>query len=330
MSEKAARVTREELQSLIYYRNGHTLAKLGLFVALMAALSWLSWISEDVPVVEWLSYFAIGYLWMSLVTFMHEATHYTLFPKKWQNWLYGIVSMLPVMITFVAFKEDHMQHHIYNRSYKDPDAFTMGRRRPVDFIVFYAYAAFSIVLTMIHFTFIYPIKYFTLKLWAIHLAEIALKLLCYWALVTWAFRHHMTEDVLEVWLWPIAMFSIFNSMRFIVEHYETPWNQGKLAGTRTLTSNTVHNFFWNNINYHAGHHLYPRVPYFNLDKLFHLLEPDIKACGGVVDKSYLAVFAKALWRGPESEERLEHFLTARSRRLSGSLDSAPLKDAIQT
>ncbi|MBK8961469.1 MAG: fatty acid desaturase, partial [Proteobacteria bacterium] len=38
---------------------------------------------------------------------------------------------------------------------------------------------------------------------------------------------------------------------------------GLLAGTRTLLSNPVHAFFWNNINLHIGHHVYPGVPWYN-------------------------------------------------------------------
>ncbi len=322
MSDKPASVTREQLQSLIYYRNGLTLAKMALFVSLMVVLGVLSWQYEG-TVIEWASYIGLGYLWMSLVTFMHEATHYTLFPKKWQNWAYGVISLLPVMVTFVAFKEDHMEHHKYNRSYQDPDSFTMGKRGVADFIVFYLYAAASIVLAILHFTFIFPVKYFGRKEWAIHLGEITLKLLFAWALLSWASRHGLTKDVLEVWLWPVATFSFFNSMRFVVEHYETPWQAGKLAGTRTLISNPVNSFFWNNINYHAGHHLYPRVPYFNLVKLYKLLEPEIAACGGVVDKSYVAVFAKALLRGPESEARCARFLAERYERQGKHADGLP-------
>src|SRR3546814_20974591 len=93
-------------------------------------------------------------------------------------------------------------------------------------------------------------------------------------------------------------------MRFISEHYETPWNEGKLTGTRTVISNPVHSWFWNNINWHIGHHVFPRVPCYNLVELHKLIEPDIDGLGALVDKSYVAVFAKALWRGTEYEQRL--------------------------
>ena len=64
-------------------------------------------------------------------------------------------------------------------------------------------------------------------------------------------------------------------------------------------------------SYHAAHHLYPRVPCYNLVKLHYLLEPEIRSAGSIIDQSYLAVFAKALIRGPESEPRLAAALQRR-------------------
>jgi fatty acid desaturase len=77
----------------------------------------------------------------------------------------------------------------------------------------------------------------------------------------------------------------------------------------------VNSFFWNNINWHIGHHVYPSVPWYNLVELHQLMEPEIKACGGVVDKSYIAVYWRALRQGPESPEQLQASLSARKVRL---------------
>ena len=82
-------------------------------------------------------------------------------------------------------------------------------------------------------------------------------------------------------------------MRFIAEHYETPWNEGQMLGTRTIISNQVHSFFWNNINYHIGHHVYPGVPWYNLQKLHAALLPEIQRTRAVVDPSYFGVLWKA-------------------------------------
>jgi fatty acid desaturase len=66
-----------------------------------------------------------------------------------------------------------------------------------------------------------------------------------------------------------------------------------------VISNPVNSFFWNNINWHIGHHVYPSVPWYNLQELHRILEPQIKASGAPVDKSYVAVYFNALMKGPE-------------------------------
>ena len=219
--------------------------------------------------------------------------------------------MIPLMASFISFKEDHMDHHRYNRSYGDPDTFTMGKRGVADFIAFYAYIVAGAVLSFVHFNRIYPIQRFNRRKWSIHLSEILLKTACYWALIVWAKKNGVLVNTLEVWLIPVFFFSLFNSMRFIAEHYETPWNQGQLLGSRTVTSNPLHSFFWNNINWHIGHHVYPAVLWYKLVELHNMMKPGLEERGAIIDKSYLAVFFKALVRGPESEDRLKTALEKR-------------------
>ncbi len=101
-------------------------------------------------------------------------------------------------------------------------------------------------------------------------------------------------------------------MRFIAEHYGTPWNAGQMAGTRTVVSNRVHSFFWNNINWHIGHHVYPTVPWYNLRRLHRLLEPQIAASGAPVDRSYLVVYWQALKRGPETTASVAEMLATKN------------------
>lgn len=297
------RLSREELQELMRLRPWLSLAKFTWFFSLMGLLTWLAWRSESLY-VDWPIYVALGYLWMSVVTFMHDATHDSLFPRRWQNQAFGTLAMLPLMVSFIAFKEDHLQHHRHNRSPKDPDAFTMGQRRVADFVVFYLYFFVGGLLTAIHFTLIYPVKAFGPRQWAIHLFENGLKAAAYVGMILWARSHGVLGEFLAVWLFPLLFFSLFNSLRFIAEHYETPWNRGNLMGTRTITSNRVHSYFWNNINWHIGHHVYPRVPWYNLVALHRRLEPEIQALGAVVDKSYLRVCWNAFLKGPETEARL--------------------------
>jgi fatty acid desaturase len=127
----------------------------------------------------------------------------------------------------------------------------------------------------------------------IHLAELSLRVAVYTGLILWTARLGVVDQFLKLWLIPGYIFSVLNSVRFIAEHYDTPWGAGQLLGTRTVISNQVHSFFWNNINYHIGHHVYPAVPWYNLQKLHNALLPEIDRKGAVVDPGYCGVFFKA-------------------------------------
>ena len=304
------RISREDLARLRQFRIWPNLIKIPLFVGLMAGLSWLAWHTGS-NVVEWSAYVALGYLWMSMVTFMHDATHNSLFRSRGLNWAFGIITMIPIFASFITFKEDHLEHHRFNRSPRDPDAFTMGQRGVLDFLLFYAYLVIGGLLSFLHFNFIYPVKCFNARQWSVHLFETALKIGVYWLVLDAAASHGVLGKALALWLWPIFFFSLFNSMRFIAEHYGTPWDAGQMAGTRTVISNPVHAFFWNNINWHIGHHVYPNVPWYNLVELHQLLAPQIAGSGALVDRSYVGVLLEAIIGGPETEARLARSLAGR-------------------
>ncbi|MEJ0099774.1 MAG: fatty acid desaturase [Pseudomonadota bacterium] len=313
MPRPSCKIARCDLDRLRQFRLLPNLTKIPLFTALMVGLGFIAWHADSLLVLS-VAYIGIGYMWMGMVTFMHDALHYTLFRGRWANWLFGVLCMLPIFATFVGFREDHIEHHRHNRSPRDPDAFTMGKRGMLDYLQFYAYALAGGALSFIYFNFIYPVKSFGPRLWAIQVFELSLKVLVYWLVLGWAAQHGMLDRALGLLLWPVLVLALLNSMRFIAEHYGTPWNAGQMAGTRTVVSNRVNAFFWNNINWHIGHHVYPSVPWYNLVELHKVLEPQIVASGAPVDRSYVAVYLDALRRGPESPVQLELVLAERSAR----------------
>jgi fatty acid desaturase len=296
----------------LYQHTWHHNLKIPLFYGMLVGCGYVAWNTPSVW-IEWLMYGMMGYLWMSIVTFMHDCTHSVLFKARWKNWAFGIFSTLPIIITFISFKEDHLEHHRYNRTAKDPDAFTMGKRTFADFLLFYAYILIGGILTIIQFTFIYPLQKFRGEKLAIHGIELALRAVVYTGLILWTTELGVLDRFLKLWLIPGYIFSLLNSMRFIAEHYDTPWEAGQLEGTRTIVSNQVNSFFWNNINYHIGHHVYPAVPWYNLQKLHHALLPEIEFRQATVDSSYLGVFLRACRAGPESIERNAEHIALRAR-----------------
>lgn len=310
--ESTQRISPSELRECYRHDWVHNL-KIPLFYALLIGCGVVAW-NTEFTWLRWSAYVAMGYLWMGIVTFMHDCTHQVLFQKKWKNWAFGIFSTLPIFVTFISFKEDHLEHHRNNRGPEDPDAFTMGKRGVGDFVLFYAYMLIGVLLTVLQFNFIYPLQQFRGKRLLIHVGELALRVLLYSGLIIWTRQLGVLDQFLGVWLIPAVVFSLLNSIRFVAEHYETPWDAGQFLGTRAIISNPVNRFFWNNINYHIGHHVYPAVPWYNLPKLHAALVPAIEREGAIVEAGYLRVFLRALRNGPETIERNDAQLALRRAR----------------
>lgn len=56
----------------------------------------------------------MGSLWMGIATFMHDCTHDTLSERRWKSRAFGIFPMIPLLVTFVSFMDDHLAHHRYD------------------------------------------------------------------------------------------------------------------------------------------------------------------------------------------------------------------------
>ena len=54
--------------------------------------------------------------------------------------------------------------------------------------------------------------------------------------MAWAAEHDVLGKALGLWLYPVLVLSLLNSMRFIAEHYGAPWDAGQMAGTRTVVT----------------------------------------------------------------------------------------------
>lgn len=248
----------------------------------------------------------IGFLMLGILTFMHDAVHGILFKSKLANDWVGNFMMLPFWGTFITFKEDHLKHHQHTRTLNDPDRISPVERSFMNYLIFYLYFFLGAFLSMIHFNFIYPFKEFRGKKLKIHLISAVLYVAVYVIIFSLASIYHFWPAVLDCWLIPLIFFGIFNSWRFVPEHYGVGWDTDLIHSTRTITSNRFVRFFWNNINYHIEHHMYPAVPWYNLPKLHKALSPVLKERGAIVEKSYFRVCLRALLQGPEPLESHQH------------------------
>ena len=276
--------------------------KIPFFFVFWAGFGWIAWHASTLWILV-PCYVAMGYLQMSVATVGHECTHNVFFRRPLWNWIFGMGIFSTLIVPYTTYREDHLLHHRVNRTSRDTAAFTMGNRRFTDFLIFYLYIFAGVPLLLLSFLLIHPFTYLKGRKFWLHWAECAAHAVLYYVVFRWAYQYGVLGKALGVWLYPVLVFGVINSMRFLGEHYGTTWNGGEIGGTRSIQSNRANSFFWCNINYHIAHHVYPAVPWYHLPGLQELLLPEIAREGGLVESSYTKVFLRALSAGPETPDR---------------------------
>ncbi len=271
-------LAKSELDRLRTFRFLPNLTKIPLFIGLMVALGLVAW-NTDSRLVLWAAYLGLGYMWMGMVTFMHDATHAhcsgvhcsTGYSASCACCRSSPPSLPSVKITS-STTVTTARRAIRMRS---PWAAARGGFRRV------------LCLCADRRCAELPAFQFHLSVHAVRTATVgdpaAGNSAQGAAVLAGARLCRATRRAGQgaggcgcgrCWCCRCST-RCASSPR----HYGTPWNVGQLAGTRTVISNPVNSFFWNNINWHIGHHVYPSVPWYNLVELHRVLEPEILAAG---------------------------------------------------
>ncbi len=289
--------SRAELVELLRIRPARAvgMAALHLGVWLLAAVGLAHAGSVWVKLPLWL---LAGQAVMGLIQLDHDAWHDTLFARPWQNRLFGNLLSLLVGIAYEPMRHDHLAHHRWNRTEKDPDAYNAGRRTVGLWVLFYATVLLGIPLSILYFNVLYPLQHFD----AARLRRHGLVLLGYGAFYTLLFwllaRHGLVGGAVECWLLPVLVASPFNGLKSIADHHANVWRGDRFHTATTVRSTRLVTFLWNGLNHHLDHHLYPRVPGYNLARLHTHLRPELLTRGAPVFDSYLHVMWRALLAGP--------------------------------
>jgi fatty acid desaturase len=289
-------ISARELQALLVQRPAHVAVKASLLLgawtllgaAVLASPAW-AW----VPL--WL---VMGFVINGLVQFAHETWHGNLLPRPWQNTLAGTVLGLVVGLVHGPLKHDHLAHHRYNRTERDPDAYNVGRRSFWPSALHFMIVLLGLPLSVIYFNLLYPIQYYTGRALARH----ALTLLAYGlahALV-WVLLAHagLVRGAILVWIVPLLFTSPFNGLKSLADHYANDWRGSRYRTATTVRTNRLVTYAWSGLNYHLDHHLFPRVPGYNLPALHARIRPALEARGAPLFDGYARVMLAALLAGP--------------------------------
>jgi len=121
---------------------------LGLAVGAQAAGPW--WAKGAL----WLG---AGFFVNGLVQLAHETWHHNLFESARANVAFGHLLGWLVGISYEPMRHDHLMHHKFNRTARDPDAYNAGTPSVATVVRFYAVAFLGLPLAIPFFNFLYPL-----------------------------------------------------------------------------------------------------------------------------------------------------------------------------
>lgn len=303
---------REELITLLRVSHAQVAARLAVILSVWAALGWAVLHTEHLAlkVVLWV---LMGFNVTGLIQMAHETWHGNLFRQRWANQAFGVGLGLLVGISHEAMRHDHLMHHRHNRTPQDPDAYNAGEDTLGQRALFYSVVCFGLVLSVIYFNILYPLQHFARESLPGHFARLGLAAAGYAALWWGLWRWGLAGDVAQVWLVPILTAGPFNGLKSISDHHANVWQGDRYQTATTVRSTRAITWFWSGLNYHLDHHLFPRIPGYNLPKLHARIHDELVARGAPVFDSYLMVMWQALKAGPMVVEEGADIISVRSK-----------------
>jgi fatty acid desaturase len=295
-------IARADLRELNRPRPARVAAMIVLLAGGWAGLALAARVVEPAwaRVPLWL---AAGFFVNGLVQLGHDAWHGNLFARRWLNGAVGHVFSLLFGVSFSAARHAHLRHHWHNRTERDPDAYNAGAGWRVK-AQFYTVVVAGLALAPLHFNVLYPLVYYKRSQLPAHLVELAVYAAAYVALGSLL----PGELVVDLWLMPLLLANPWNGLKSIADHHANVWKGDRFHTATTVRTTRAWSFLWNGLNYHLDHHLYPRVPGYNLARVHARIAPELARRGAPVPElarrgapvfdGYLRVFWAALRAGP--------------------------------
>lgn len=209
----------------------------------------------------------LGFILSGCFSALHYCSHNTLYTNTLTNRLCGVLWSLPVLMNFSSYKFFHLEHHKFTSIAGDTEP--AGDLKSIWTYMFYClnwdfiYAFFRLsVLSLVN---LYPAFIRTKK------AQKDVKidtLILFAFLVFFLFLTYRYPLVMIYCYWiPLQICFILNFIITLGEHFGCANSTNVLKNTRTFyITNVFFRFFYWNSNFHAEHHLFPKIRPWDLPK----------------------------------------------------------------
>lgn len=242
-----------------------------------------------------LGIFIIATRMYAFYSLAHEACHYQLFQnKKLNDWIGNVFLAWPIFIDIHDMRKIHFLHHKHLQTKEDPEI------KHLDYDEF-QFPLEKNKLLLIFFKDIIGYNFIRYRLnnlkWLSSFRKLTVYQTIYYCSVIAIFAVS-GKFLLCISLWIIPYMTIYqllNRIRLYYEHFNLPDQLN--YKTRTLHLPIWSAFFIapHGLGYHADHHLFPSVPFYNLRKLHNeISKTDEYINGVIVERNYLSLIGKYL------------------------------------
>ncbi len=266
-----------------------------IFTGTLLYLSWPAWWSILIFAVH-------GMLLNFLYAAQHELMHNTVFKSRYLNEFF---SRITGVLVIYPREHDRLLHFAHHRNTnipgKDPElSFSQDAQKPISGLemiwllsgIDYWMRQFKSLLRHTSGN-TSECFWLTDKQRVVIVREARWHLAFYLSLVFISIAFE-TWLIVLLWFAPLIIMKGTHHVQNIVEHAGLPLYNNVQRNTRTIYVNPIHRWMAWNMQYHADHHLFTAIPFYNLPALHHHLRDKIEN----IERGYFGAIKSILtnWR----------------------------------
>lgn len=207
----------------------------------------------------------------------HELMHSRVFASRKLNRIIYYLSSFLVWNNPEFFRKTHLFHHAHTFDPRDSEAKGVQKWSLIP-IISYLTIDFPSMIRKTSYAIINSIGFKNQNGTFLKISlkeQLSAVMLIVFQLITNIIIYIITESIIFNVLWIILPFcgQFINKILAQSQHLglQESYKEGVLHGSRSIRLPKILEFLYASMNYHAEHHLLPSTPYYNLEKLSHLI-----------------------------------------------------------
>ena len=293
MKEYGYNLDQKTVKALSVLTPWRTAAAIALdWVVIAGAIAFSQWMQTVWALV--LAWVVIGGRMHAMGVLIHEFAHYRFISnKKVSEWVGDLLLAWPVFTFVDGYRKNHLAHHRYTNTEKDPDWRIKLGTRHFTFPQTWQYAIMNLLGYLVGISSYRDMKSLITRLSDDEGRSKTYQLKRFGYYIAMAFVFSVTGTWYEFavyWMVPFfTFFLLFLYVRSVAEHFGSMDYDSELGSSRTVYPYLWERAFFapHNVNYHLDHHLYPSVPFYNAPKLHAALMADPEfAAGAHITRGY--------------------------------------------